>query len=86
MKKDQIDIGFIDVPKEYNLFTEEKKIILCDRIIESMLIQIDKEIPQYISRLTFLNEILESTLITNEEHENFEVCIVIRDIIKRLND
>jgi hypothetical protein len=86
MKRDQIDIGFIDVPKEYSLFTEEKKIVLCDRIIDSMLTQIDKEVPEYINRITFLIEILESSLITNEEHENFEVCVVLRDILKRLND
>ena len=84
--KEQIDIGYIDVPKEYELFDDEMKIKLCDKIIQSMLIQMDKVTPKYIYRITFLNEILESSLITNEEQENFEVCVVLRDIIKRLND
>jgi hypothetical protein len=84
--KEQVDIGFIDVPKEYELFDDERKIKLCDNIIQSMLIQMDKVTPKYINRITFLNEILESSLITNEEQENFEVCVVLRDILKRLND
>jgi hypothetical protein len=84
--KEQVDIGFIDVPKEYELFDDERKIKLCDNIIQSMLVQMDKVTPKYINRITFLNEILESSLITNEEQENFEVCVVLRDILKRLND
>lgn len=84
--KEQIDIGFIDVPKEYESLDEQTKIKLCDNIIQSMLVQMDKATPKYINRITFLNEILESSLITNEEQENFEVCVVLRDILKRLND
>ena len=84
--KEQIDIGFIDVPKEYSSIDDEMKIKLCDKIIQSMLVQIDEVTPKYINRITFLNEILESSLISNEEQENFEVCSVLRDIIKRLND
>ena len=72
--------------KDYELFDDEMKIKLCDKIIQSMLVQMDKVTPKYINRITFLNEILESSLITNEEQENFEVCVVLRDIIKRLND
>jgi hypothetical protein len=86
MKKNQIEIGHIDIPVEYNNFTDYKKNVLCDKIIESMIIQLDKELPEHISRMVFLIDVLKSSLITNEEDENYEICSLIRDILKRLDD
>jgi hypothetical protein len=51
-----------------------------------MLLSLDKKLPTHLNRINFLIDILESSLIINEENENYEVCSVIRDIIKRLDD
>lgn len=83
-----IDLGFIDIPIDYSTFTEDQKSRLCDKLIDALIVYIDKELEYapFINRITFLNEVLESTLITNEYYENYEVCSVIRDCKKRLNE
>lgn len=84
--EDQIEIGYMDIPIGYSSFDDDKKKILCDNIIDSMLLELEKHLPKHINRIDFLMGILESSLLINEEYENYEVCSVIRDTIKRLND
>lgn len=83
---EQIKIGYIDVPKEYLKLTEEQKNEICDNMIDVIIKQLDKRLSPEYNRITFLEEILESSLITNEMEENFEMCQVILDCIKRLNE
>lgn len=84
----QIDLGFLDIPISYQDFTKEEKDILCDRLIDTLIEYIDKQLIRlpHINRVKFLNDILESSLMTNEMMENYEVCIVIRDMQIRLNE
>jgi hypothetical protein len=84
--KEQVEIGFMDIPMNYVSLTEYRKDVVCNHIIDSILIQIDESLPQHINRITFLIEILESSLLTNEQEENYEICAVIRDMINKLND
>jgi hypothetical protein len=88
MKREQIDLGWIDIPVNYPTFSEKKKVILCDNLIDHLLTYIDKELDHapYINRITFLNEILDSSLQSNVDLECYEVAQVIYDCKKRLND
>lgn len=86
MNREQIDIGYIDIPKEYCTLDAEGKQVICDKIIDILLLQLDRNLLPEINRIDFLDEVLESSLITNEEQENFEVCQVISDCRKRLNE
>jgi hypothetical protein len=83
---EHIQLGYIDIPKNYNKLSIKIKNNICDLLIERLLISIDKELPEHINRVTFLKEVLESSLETNEEHENYEVCSVIYDSLNRLNE
>jgi hypothetical protein len=88
MRREQVNIGYIDVPLEYNKFNDEYKIKFCNNLIDSMLRMIENELqaaPE-INRINFLQELLESSLITNEELENYEVCIILRDCLNQFND
>lgn len=86
-KEDEhIDIGFIDVPKGYEKLTKDKKDNICDLLIDRLLYVLDKELPVQIGRVSFLVSVIESSLITNEEHENYEICSVLRDTLKRINE
>lgn len=81
-----IPLGFIDIPKDYIGFTDEDKKIFCDMMIDKLLHVIEKELkfaPE-INRITFLDSILDSSLITNVDNEAFEVACVIRDMKKQL--
>lgn len=86
MREEHIEIGYMDIPVGYNELDDNKKKVLCDKIIDTMLLSLDKQLPLYVNRIDFLIGVLESSLIINEQDENYEVCSVIRDIIKRLND
>lgn len=82
----RIDLGFMDVPKGYEKLSIERKEDVCDILIEKLLIMLDKQLPAYVNRFDFVKDVLESSLLSNEEEENYEVCQVIRDTIKRLDE
>lgn len=88
MKRKMIDLGFMDVPVDYNEYSKEEKELICDRFIDILINYIDKELMRapHINRVDFLNEILKSSLVSNEHLENYEVCSVIRDMQLRLNE
>lgn len=83
---DKIRLGMIDIPKDYFDFTPEQKKDLCDKLLDRMYLYIDKRLHHEHNRLDFLRDILISTLETNEEDEYYEVCSVILDCIKLLDE
>ena len=85
--KERIELGFIDIPVRYPKFTKKQKNALCDKIIDMLLHHIETQIDDNeINKMTLLDSVFESTILTNEEYENYEVCQVILDCRKRLND
>jgi hypothetical protein len=86
MKREQVELGWIDIPIAYPTFTNKNKVKICDNIIDTLLHYIDKELDPTINRITFLEEVLDSTLETNVDLELYEVAQVIHDCKKRLND
>lgn len=85
-KVPQIKVGFMEIPLEYLQFTQEEKDAVCDQIIDEMLIQIDRNLRPEFNRIQFLEEVLESSLLSNELEENYEICSVIKDCQRRLNE
>jgi hypothetical protein len=83
---EQINLGWIDIPKNYNEYTNRQKKAICNRLIDLLLLEIDRELDPTINRITFLDEILESSLISNEHLEQYEVCTVLLDCRKLLNE
>jgi hypothetical protein len=88
MKREQVNIGYIDVPLEYAKFEDSIKKEFCNNLIDSMLRMIEKELSRApeINRINFLQELLESSLITNVNLENYEVCTILRDCLNQIND
>lgn len=82
----QDKIGYIDIPREYCELNSEEKRDICNDIIDMLLHQIDKDLAPEINRINFLDEILESSIISNEELEQFEICACLLDIRKILNE
>jgi hypothetical protein len=85
-RRKQDKIGYIDIPMEYCDLDINQKREVCNNIIDILLRQIDKDLAPEINRITFLDEILESSLISNEELEQFEICACLLDIRKILNE
>jgi hypothetical protein len=80
------EIGFIDIPKEYCRFNKKEKRVVCNKIIDVLLTTIDRDLDPIINRITFLNEVLESSIISNEELEQYEICQCLQDIRTILNE
>jgi hypothetical protein len=75
-----------DIPKEYCQFTSNEKRAVCNKLIDMLLTTIDKELDPTINRITFLDEVLESSIISNEELEQYEICQCLMDIRTILNE
>lgn len=88
MKNQNVKIAEIDIPVKYSKYTKKQKQAVCDEIIDMLLRHIESQIDDdtEINRMTLLDSVFESTILTNEEYENYEVCQVILDCRKRLND
>jgi hypothetical protein len=84
--RDHIELGYFDIPKYYADFTSQQKEKVCNKIIDVLLTHIDKNLDPTINRITFLDEVLESSLMTNEEDEEYTVCQVLFDCRKLIND
>ena len=84
--KEHIELGYIDIPKDYSDFTTQQKEKVCTKIIDVLLLHIDKELDPTINRISFLDDVLESSLMTNEEDEEYTVCQVLFDCRKLIND
>ena len=41
-KEDHIELGFIDIPKAYSTFTPTQKKAVCNKLIDLLLTDIDK--------------------------------------------
>ena len=84
--REHIELGYFDIPKAYADFTVKQKKAVCIKIIDVLLEHIDKNLDPTINRITFLDEVLESSLMTNEEDEEYTVCQVLFDCRKLIND
>jgi hypothetical protein len=86
MERNHDEIGYIDIPKEYCHFTEKEKRAVCNKLIDMLLTTIDRELDPVINRITFLDEVLESSIISNEHLEQYEICQCLKDIRTILNE
>jgi hypothetical protein len=86
MQIDHVQVGEIEVPVNYFLLDEEDKKDLCMGFIETTLELLNRNMPVYISRVTILNKLLDSSIITNKENENYEICQILEDCRKIINE
>jgi hypothetical protein len=85
-KMDNVKIGEIDIPIKYFDLSEYEKSLFCNTMVDSLLITMDRVYPPEFNRITLLNDILDSSIQTNEKDELYEVAQVLTDIKKLLND
>lgn len=87
MKKEQIELGFINIPKEYFSFSKRQKKVICNKAIDKLLEYIENNIEDpTINRIHFLDEVLQSSIQSNNDIEAFEVSGFLSDCRKMLNE
>lgn len=82
----QFNVGQLDVPMQYFDLNEDEKSLFCNTMIDALIRTLDTTYPPEFNRITLLNEILDSSIQTNENDELYEVAQVLTDIKKILND
>ena len=85
-KDEDIDIGYVEIPNKYWKLERAIKRLHCEKIMEAMLIELDNQLPPEINRIRILDEILDSSIQSNEKLENYEICEVFKDIRNLLNE
>jgi hypothetical protein len=85
-RKEHIELGYIDVPTDYFTLGEDVKKVLCNKLIDVLYENIDRDLDPEINRITFLDEVLESSIITNEQLEQYVICQVLLDCRKNLHE
>jgi hypothetical protein len=85
-KEETFELGYVDVPKQYFKLEKNKKDVICLKIIDMLLHQLDEQVDKTINRIDLLDEIMESSIESNLEDENYEIAQVFSDIRKILNE
>lgn len=75
-----VKIGELEVPIEYFKFNDEEKHAICVNIMNGMLTLLDKELGKGVDRTDILYKLLQSSIISNEMEESYEICEVLKDI------
>jgi hypothetical protein len=81
-----VKIGELEIPADYWSLNPNYKRELCLTIIDAILTLLDKQVSPELNRIVVLEKLLESSIITNAEDENYEICQVLTDIKNILNE
>lgn len=81
-----VKVGELEVPVDYFKYDKEDKEILCNEIMDMMLHILDRQLKPDIDRMQILDKLLESSIITNQEQEEYEICQVLKDIRNLINE
>lgn len=81
-----IKVGELEVPIDYFSFNRNEKEQLCLQLMDAMLHVLDRELNQELDRVSVLDRLLESSIITNQDEENYEICEVLKDIRILINE
>jgi len=85
MKEEEIDIGDIVIPIDYSKLNHKQKVAICDNLIDTLLMSVDRILPPHINRIQFLDEILMSSIESNNQLEQYEISQTLYDMRKRLD-
>ena len=81
-----IKVGELEIPADYFTLPKDDKEVVCNAILESILYLLEKHVDtKLISKKVMLKRIIESSIITNEMEENYEVAGVLFDIQKLID-
>jgi hypothetical protein len=84
--KKHVKVGELEIPTDYFNMNPEDRKELCLLIIDTILTVLDKHINPEFNRISILNTILDSSILTNVEDENYEIAQVLYDIKQIVNE
>lgn len=81
-----IKVGEVEIPIDYFSFNRNEKEALCLQLMDAMLHMLDKQLNPELNRIMILDKLLESSIESNIELEQYEICEVLKDIRTLINE
>jgi len=78
--KNHIKIADLQIPKNIWGLTEEERKELVITVKEFLETLVDRQIKHNTNKKVFMVKLLESTIIVNEQEEQYEICQIIKEI------
>lgn len=81
-----VKIGELEVPFDYFSFNQKDKDDIVEQVYEVLYKMIDELANPAIDREELILHIIDSSIITNKESENYEICQILIDLKTKLNE
>lgn len=81
-----IKIGEIEIPINYFELSKEEKDYLIEQLYNKFIQTIEARINPAFETKEIMKSILTSSIISNRKDENYEICQILIDIEKRLDE
>lgn len=80
----KITIGELEIPQNYFKLAGKKKYQLCTSFLDSLLdyIVTNHLYTQEVNQIDIMKQVIESTICSNVEAENYEISAFLTDCIK----
>lgn len=87
MKTDKhVKVGELEIPADYFSIDDEYKKELCHTIVDTIIMALDKHVNPKLNKKEILCKLLESSIESNEQEENYEVCQFLNDVKQIINE
>lgn len=81
-----IDVGEIEIPVKYWLLSEEKKIELSFLILDCFTTLLNEHLNPNINKVRALNKLIDYSIITNTQEEQYEIVDLLTKIRTMINE
>ena len=81
-----MEICDIDIPEGYFTATEEQKQIVCIELLDTIFQMVDEVILPEYNRFEIIKIILKHSIEHNDKKENYEICQILFDILKLIDE
>jgi hypothetical protein len=86
MTQKSIKVGELEIPADYWSLSPDIKRELCLTIVDAIITVLDQQISPKLNRMEVFQHLIDSSLLSNEQDENYEVCQVLIDIKQLINE
>jgi hypothetical protein len=84
--ENHIKIGEIEVPVKYWLLNEEEKIELCFLVLDCFTTLLHEHLNPNINKVKALDKLIDSSIITNIQDEQYEIVDLLTKIRTMINE
>ena len=86
--ENRFNIGEVEIPADYFTIDPEQKKKLASKFIDKLLIYITCNylFKPEVNRVDIMKKVIESSLETNNENENYEVSAFLIDCLKYIDE